>query len=97
MSAVRMCDRCGIIFSENAENWDSGSVGRKVTKADGTVHTVSRQFDQCGECSEGSSIERQAIQGGVKPGIMREVSERVRETQEDGGRHRNFTMIDDQQ
>jgi hypothetical protein len=77
-----MCDRCGRIFSENEPGWDSGNVGRKVTREDGTVNTVTRQFDQCGECSESSQtpspITRQAISSGVKPEIVDEVSRRVR-------------------
>lgn len=83
MSAVRMCDRCGRMFSENEPGWDSGNVGRRITRDDGTVNTVTRQFDQCGECSESSRtpspVTRQAIASGVSPDIVNEVSRRVRE------------------
>lgn len=100
MSAVRMCDRCGRIFSENETGWASGSLGQKVTRDDGTVNTVSRQYDQCGEClgvQVRNEAERAAISSGVKPAIVDEVSRRVRQSEYDTGtdpRDMNETQFD---
>jgi len=53
MSSVRMCDRCGTVFSERAENWTTftGST-RKKSQDTGQWITVADTMDQCPECTE---------------------------------------------
>ena len=52
MASVRMCDRCGTVFSERAEGWGTfnGSVRKK--DSDGKWMTVSDTLDSCPECTE---------------------------------------------
>lgn len=53
MSSVRMCDRCGTVFSERADDWSTytGSRQRK-NKETGRVEPVSDTMDACPECTE---------------------------------------------
>lgn len=53
MSSVRMCDRCGTVFSERAEDWSTytGTVMRR-NKTTGQVERVSDELDACPECTE---------------------------------------------
>jgi hypothetical protein len=53
MSSVRMCDRCGTVFSEKADGWStfSGSTRRKDPQT-GKVEMISDQLDSCTECTE---------------------------------------------
>ena len=52
MSSVRMCDRCGHIFSENEDGWTTmtGSQRRR-DPGTGDTKTVTVQQDQCATCS----------------------------------------------
>ena len=52
MSSVRMCDRCGSIFSENEDGWVtmSGAQRRRDDRT-GEVKTVTVQQDQCAACT----------------------------------------------
>lgn len=54
MSSVRMCDKCGYIFSENAADWStfSGSVQRQ--REDGSRYFETIQQDACPECTAGA-------------------------------------------
>lgn len=53
MSSCRMCDRCGTIFSERADDWSTytGTIRRK-DKQTGEVKPVTDQLDACPECTE---------------------------------------------
>lgn len=52
MSSVRMCDRCGDIFSENSDGWTTmNGSQRRRDPATGETKTVTVQQDQCGRCS----------------------------------------------
>lgn len=49
MSAVRMCDKCSRVFSENAEGWSSmtGTTWRTV---DGRRQQAHQTIDLCPAC-----------------------------------------------
>ena len=51
MSAVRMCDKCGTIFSENAEGWQTMSATNRRKNADGQWINESVVLDTCPDCS----------------------------------------------
>lgn len=53
MSSVRMCDRCGQVFSERAEGWSSqeGTIMRKNQET-GRMEQVHAQIDLCPEDTE---------------------------------------------
>jgi len=50
MSSVRMCDRCGSVFSENSEGWSTDSRTVNRVRDDGKRYTVTMQVDQCAPC-----------------------------------------------
>lgn len=52
MSAVRMCDNCGTVFSENSEGWTtiSGSMRKKSENGIGYYMEEVVQ-DRCAQCS----------------------------------------------
>lgn len=50
MSSVRMCDKCGTIFSERATDWQTGSI--TTVDEHGVVNRV--QEDRCPACSVGT-------------------------------------------
>jgi hypothetical protein len=54
MSSVRMCDKCGDIFSENDEDWStfSGSVQRR--RENGSRYTETVNQDACPPCTAGT-------------------------------------------
>lgn len=52
MSSVRMCDRCGSVFSERAEGWTTFSGGTRRKNQDGQWVTLQDTMDQCPECTE---------------------------------------------
>lgn len=52
MSSVRMCDRCGEIFSERAEGWSTFSGATRKKNDDGQWITQSDTLDSCPTCSE---------------------------------------------
>lgn len=66
MSSVRMCDRCGQIFSENADGWDTYTVNKKTRDEDGNVKVRTEVRDACPDCSipDGSLTPRAAISAG---------------------------------
>lgn len=51
MSSVRMCDRCGSVFSELAEGWQTftGTTFRKDDK--GARVSVNQTLDACPSCA----------------------------------------------
>ncbi len=52
MSSVRMCDRCGSVFSERQEGWTTFTGATRKKDQDGKWVTVSDTMDQCTECTE---------------------------------------------
>lgn len=53
MSSVRMCDRCGRIFSENADDWSTFSGSRRVrNKETGQYTRVDVDQDACPRCTK---------------------------------------------
>lgn len=53
MSSVRMCDRCGRIFSENEEGWTSFT-GTRLVRDPQTKRRIpeATQADMCSTCSD---------------------------------------------
>lgn len=53
MSSVRMCDRCGTVFSERADDWTTFTGSRtRRNKETGKVQVTSETMDSCPDCSE---------------------------------------------
>ena len=52
MSAVRMCDRCGTIFSERAEGWGTftGTTSRRNERTS-RMETITESLDLGPECN----------------------------------------------
>lgn len=55
MSAVRMCDSCGEIFSEREDGWASGEVARMARDERGQMRRVAEQLDTCSKCTTGTA------------------------------------------
>jgi hypothetical protein len=56
MSAVRMCDKCAVIFSENAEGWGVGSIStNKRNERTGRLELTQQAMDLCPVCNRGPS------------------------------------------
>lgn len=70
MSAVRMCDNCGVIFSENSDDWTTFT-GRQKVRNQETKRIEFQQVDQdwCGMCvnkqqnTSPKAIEYPGLQG----------------------------------
>jgi hypothetical protein len=71
MSAVRMCDNCGRIFSENEDGWATAVVQQSKRRPDGGVRLSSVQQDACPACNPaGRPVEmRPRIDMGTQPTI----------------------------
>ncbi len=54
MSSVRMCDKCGNIFSENEEDWSTFSGTVKRRREDGSRYTETVTQDACSACTAGT-------------------------------------------
>lgn len=50
MSSVRMCDKCGAIFSENEEGWSTFTGARKMKAGRSSEYQEAAQ-DACPSCS----------------------------------------------
>lgn len=61
-----MCDKCGLIFSENSDDWSTGTISKRVRDESGSVEFKSITQDQCGPCSTGEAppAPRVAIETG---------------------------------
>jgi uncharacterized protein YbbK (DUF523 family) len=61
MSTVRMCDRCGEVFSEREDGWTTmtGTTMRRDEKGD--MKRTTEQLDACPGCSAGSGVPRPTI------------------------------------
>lgn len=53
MSSVRMCDRCGNIFSENDLDWSTATGTVQRRRENGTRYGEQTTIDQCGPCTNG--------------------------------------------
>lgn len=51
MSSVRMCDQCGTVFSERADDWSTYSGSRRKRDTNGQVVTISDTLDACPDCT----------------------------------------------
>lgn len=62
MSTVRMCDRCGNIFSEREDGWTTmtGTTMRRDEKT-GQMRSATEQLDTCPRCSAGVTVPRPMI------------------------------------
>ena len=80
MSHVRMCDRCGTIFSELAEDWTtfSGSQRRR-DPATGKYYTNDVMQDSCPKCSRkafGQVAPKAALEGSTDD-LVNAVAEKI--------------------
>lgn len=68
MSAVRMCDRDGKIFSERAEGWGqfTGTTMRRDERTGKTV-PVTEALDLCPSCNGGATLAVAAVES--VPGV----------------------------
>lgn len=73
MSAVRMCDTCGRIFSENEDGWGTGAIQQMKRDRTGAMRPISIQQDVCPEDNPaGQPLEmRPRIDLGGQPAITR--------------------------
>lgn len=63
-----MCDKCGEIFSENADNWDTYSVNKRIRdEKTGEVRVKIETRDACPMCSlpEAPPAPRVALNAGT--------------------------------
>lgn len=69
MSSVRMCDKCGNIFSENEEDWSTFTGAVKRRREDGSRYTEQISQDACPVCTGGvqAVTPRVAIGGAPFP------------------------------
>ena len=77
VSSVRMCDKCGDIFSENAEGWETGTMSKMVRdQYTGEARTMTLRVDACVGCA---SIETPAQDTAAVPsGIIKAIRAAVR-------------------
>jgi hypothetical protein len=48
-----MCDRCGTVFSERADDWSTYTGSRRRRNPEtGKVENISDEMDACSECTE---------------------------------------------
>ena len=69
-----MCDKCGQIFSENAEDWSTYQGSMKRRREDGSRYTESVTQDACPACTNGTTVltPRLAIPSGADPKLYEE-------------------------
>jgi hypothetical protein len=72
-----MCDKCGTIFSENAEDWSTFSGSLKRRREDGTRYTEQVTQDACPGCTNGDTVltPRLAIPKGADAKLYEEFLE----------------------
>ena len=51
MSKVRMCDKCGNIFSEREEGWSNLTQTRELRNEHNVPYTEQINMDVCPECA----------------------------------------------
>jgi hypothetical protein len=73
-----MCDKCGQIFSENAEDWSTYSGSLKRRREDGSRFTEQVTQDACPKCTNGDTVltPRLAIPAGVDKALYQQFLER---------------------
>lgn len=58
MSTVRMCDRCGNIFSEREDGWTTMTGTTMRRDAEGRMRQSTEQLDACPRCTTGQNVPR---------------------------------------
>ena len=73
-----MCDKCGQIFSENAEDWSTFQGSMKRRREDGSRYTESVTQDACAACTNGNTVLTPglAIPRGTDPALYEEFLEK---------------------
>jgi hypothetical protein len=71
MSAVRMCDQCGRIFSENEDGWTTAPVQSMKRDERGQMRPVVSQRDLCPEDSGTPVNIRPRVDMGEYPNELR--------------------------
>lgn len=91
MSAVRMCDSCGEIFSEREEGWASMQAQR-MTRKDGRPVSMVENLDSCPACTNGERVQRPRLAIDSATGV-----DRIAKTQTQADRDRILgTLSDDE-
>jgi hypothetical protein len=67
MSSVRMCDKCGNIFSENEEDWSTFTGAVKRRREDGSRYTEQISQDACPVCTGGTQVVTPRVAIGAAP------------------------------
>lgn len=67
MSSVRMCDKCGEIFSENQDGWSTFSGTAMRRREDGTRFQETVAQDACTTCTAGPQQVTPRIPIGAAP------------------------------
>lgn len=57
MSQVRMCDKCGEIFSERREGWQTFSVSRASVNPYGQPIQITEEYDACPACAFNGTVQ----------------------------------------
>ena len=57
MSSVRMCDRCGNMFSERSEGWETYTATMMVKKP--YPHAITTVLDACPDCAIGFGTDNE--------------------------------------
>jgi len=72
-----MCDRCGRVFSEKEDGWETGQVNKRVTDPKTNESRImSVAIDSCGDCGTMTV----PVVDGVSPEIRAEIRKAIRDT-----------------
>ena len=83
MSTVRMCDKCGKIFSENAEGWQTFTGSSMTTDEFGRRIPRTVQMDLCPADAQGPgtfTVDVRQVESGTP--MIHKSGKAVRETEE---------------
>jgi hypothetical protein len=84
MSSVRMCDRCGRVFSEKEDGWETGQVNKRVTDPKtGESRVMSVAIDSCGDCG---TMQVPAAMDPVSPEVRAEIRKAI-QAEKTSGKH----------
>jgi hypothetical protein len=86
VSSLRMCDKngCGRIFSENLDDWSTGTVAVQRRRENGTRYVEQQQMDLCPTCAVGAPpaptlAQPDAIGAGAAPSMAEQADAAERE------------------
>ena len=62
MSDVKMCDKCGRIFSVYEEGWQRMTVQQSYTDAAGDMQARNKAIDVCNQCAIVPTFTHKAVE-----------------------------------